>query len=99
MFKSIITAAVIATATFTTSVSAASMSVEDCVRIGTAIELMADARDRGLTASQGYELMASENIPDEIAIQMLEIVFLEGRNIDGETLKGAFIGVCVGETT
>jgi hypothetical protein len=96
MFKSIIAAAVIATATFTTSASA--LTVQQCVAVGDIIESIAEGRDQGLSASKAFVILMDSGINDEYAATLIELVYITGKDLDGTTMKGAFIGRCVGET-
>jgi hypothetical protein len=96
MFKSIIAATLIATATFTTPSSAA--TVDECVLAGNLIELVANGRDAGVSATDMYTVMTSQNLPAEVVVQILNLVYITGADINGTTIKGVFIGACVGES-
>ena len=98
MFKSIITAAVIATAALTTPTYASTFTVSQCVSLGDAIEALVVARDNGISASGAFTILTDSGIPTEISVILLDIVYLTGKDIGGATLKGAFIGTCVGES-
>lgn len=98
MLKSIITAAVIATAALTTPAYASTFTVSQCVILGDAIESLSIARDNGISASRAFTILTDNGVPQEISVVLLELVYVTGKDIGGATLKGAFIGTCVGES-
>lgn len=96
MFKSIIAATLIATATFTTPSSA--MTVDECVLVGNVVEIVANARDAGVSATDIHTVLTSQNLPAEVVVQILNLVYIEVAGLNGATIKGVFIGLCVGES-
>ena len=97
MFKSIITAAVIATAAFTTSASANSYTV--CIDGGRVLESVANARDNGLSAADAYRIMEEVGLDSDLAVNILEVVYITRRTETPEALKEWFVINCLGELT
>jgi len=97
MFKSIIAAAVIATATFVTPASAA-LPMATCKVLGNLIENVATLRDAGVSPVEVYELLTENGLTPAVAANMLEIVFITGKDVDGSLLNPLFVGTCVGES-
>ena len=95
MFKSIITAAVVSITALTTSASA--MSASNCVILGNAIKSLAVARDAGTSASEAFTILNNNGIAQDITIQLLEFVYISGKDHSGAVLKKVFIETCVGE--
>jgi hypothetical protein len=94
MFKSIITAAVIATATFTTSASANSYTV--CIDGGSIIEAVAKARDNGMSAADAYLIMEESGLDASVAVSILELVYISGKAVTPEALEELFVIECLG---
>jgi hypothetical protein len=97
MIKSIIAAAAIATASFVTPASAA-LPVATCKVLGETIESMAKIRDQGIGPDVMYEILVENGVNPKIAISMLEIVYITGKDVDGSILGPLFVGTCVGES-
>mgnify|MGYP001117413903 CR=1 FL=1 len=97
MFKSIIAAAIIATTSFATTASAG-LPVATCKVMGETIEQMANVRDKGIGPDVMFELLTENGISQEIALSMLEIVYITGKGVDGSILGPLFVGTCVGES-
>jgi hypothetical protein len=96
MFKSIITAAVIATATFTTSASANSYTV--CIDGGRIIEAVAKARDNGMSAADAYLIMEEFGLEPSAAVNVLELVYITGKSATPEALEELFVINCLGQS-
>jgi hypothetical protein len=97
MFKAIIAAAAIATVSFVTTASAA-LPVSTCKVMGETIEQMANVRDQGIGPDVMYEILVENGVNSKIAISMLEIVYITGKDVDGSILGPLFVGTCVGES-
>jgi hypothetical protein len=96
MFKSIITAAVIATAAFTTSASANSYTV--CIDGGRIIEAVAEARDNGMSAADAYLIMEEFGLDANVAVGILELVYITGKSATPEALEELFVINCLGQS-
>mgnify|MGYP001452708518 CR=1 FL=1 len=97
MFKSIIAAAAIATATFVTPASAA-LPLATCKVLGTLIENSAVLRDAGYSSTEVYELLTLNGVTPAVAVNLIEIVYITGKGLDGSVLNPLFVGNCVGES-
>jgi hypothetical protein len=74
------------------------MTVDECVLVGNFIEVVANGRDAGVSATDMYTVMTSQNLPAEVAVQILNLVYIEVADFNGATIKGVFLGLCVGES-
>jgi hypothetical protein len=97
MFKAIIAAAAIATVSFVTTASAA-LPVSTCKVMGETIEQMANVRDQGIGPDVMYEILVDNGVDSRVAVPMLELVYITGKDIDGSLLNPLFVGNCVGES-
>ena len=95
MFKSIIAAIVLATASIATTANA--NAIQECVTVGQSIEQLATVRDEGVSPEFVYNYLTNDGIPEEMVILLLTIVYIEGANIDGKTLNKVFVQTCIGE--
>jgi hypothetical protein len=96
MFKSIITAAVISIAAFTTSASANSYTV--CIDGGRIIEAVAKARDNGMSAADAYLIMEEFGLEPSAAVNVLELVYITGKSATPEALEELFLINCLGQS-
>jgi len=96
MFKSIIAAAVIATATFSTQANA--LTIPQCVTMGESVQDLALLRDQGVTPEAVYTSLTNSGIPEGIILKMLEVVYVQGSALSGPVLNKVFVQNCVGES-
>lgn len=94
MFKSIITAAVVATI----STHANAIPVNQCVTVGHFVEVMAKGRDAGINATEMYYMLSNQNLPEAITTNLLNLVYLDGKEVGGAELNRVFVKTCVGES-
>ncbi len=94
LFKSIL-AAGIAT---TIATQANAIPVEQCVSIGHFVEVMAEGRDAGISATDMYYILEDQSLPDAITTKLLNLVYIIGSDIDSKSLNHVFVGTCVGES-
>ena len=98
--KNIITAAVLALGiTVTAAAPAKALDLEVCSPISEAIKLMATGRDSGVTAQRSYDLMLQAGLPEDLALTLLEIVYIDANNMSPERLSGLYFTMCLSEAT
>lgn len=92
MFKSILTAAAI---TMATLAPAQAGVVEQCSKVADLHKIMAEARDRGVSASTAINLLVSNGMSEGIALSVVRTVYITAANEDPETLRIVALGACI----
>ena len=94
--KTIITAAIIATATLTATVSNAG-TYSYCKSFSGLIEVVAEARDVGVAASTTYQHGINSGLSPNMVTQMIQSVYVDGVSLSPEVLRGVSFQICMGE--
>ena len=94
--KTIITAAIIATATLTATVSNAG-TYSYCTSFSGLIEVVAEARDVGVAASTTYQHGINSGMPSDAVAQMIQTVYVDGALLSPKVLRDVSFQVCMGE--
>jgi hypothetical protein len=95
MFKLIIAAAAFA-ATIGTSSSVAAQSYTVCIDGGRIIEAVAVARDNGMSAADAYLTMEEFGLDANVAVGILELVYITGKSATPDALEELFVIECLG---
>lgn len=98
--KRIITAAVLLLGfAVTPAAPAKAMDVEFCSALSSSVESMAKARDEGYGPQESYDLMLKVGLPDEMAVVLLNLVYVDGIYASPEELKSLTLSVCLSKAT
>ena len=89
-----ITAAIVATAILTATVSNAG-SYEFCQKYSEMVGNMAQARDLGVPASVVYEMAIESNLPLDTMVELIQMVYIDGLVFSPEGLKSFALTACL----
>ena len=92
--KTIITAAILATATLTATVSN-SAAYSYCKEFSKLIETVGQARDFGLPASDVYQNAMDAGLPAAAVVQMIQTVYIDGKLVSPSILKTISFNACL----
>ena len=98
MKHTIIAAAVIAMASFTTTTAQAS-PLSDCYTMGDSINMLATVRDNGLSAGVVYEFLTDELDNEELVLTMIELVYVTGSTMSPDELESMYVTSCINGLT
>jgi hypothetical protein len=95
--KNIIAAVLIATSTMTltTTPAYAVSSTQECKTYGESVNLLADLRDKGITADVVYDFLVETGIEPELVLAMIEVVYLHGADVNPNQLERMFVIQCI----
>ena len=94
--KTIITAAIIATATLTATVSNAG-TYSFCKDYSKLMKSVAIARDKGVSASSIYQMAIDNNLGQKLALSLVDIVYVKGEIFSPKVLETVAFETCLGE--
>jgi hypothetical protein len=98
--NNIITAAILALGfTATTAEPVKATGVEFCSALSSSVESMAKARDEGYGPQESYDLMLEVGVPDEMAVVILKLVYVDAIYTSPEELKSLTFSVCLSKAT
>ena len=95
--KNLITILTVALTLSFTATSTKAGSEEVCGRIAETVAAMAKARDAGLSAEDAYYILVKEGVEEGSAIQLLEIVYLNGADFEPAELEILSFTLCVSD--
>ena len=98
MKHTIIAAAAIAMASFTTTAAQAS-PLSDCYTMGDSINMLATVRDRGVTAGVVYDFLTGDGLDEEVVLTMIELVYVTGSTISPDELEVMYVNSCINGLT
>ena len=92
--KTLIAAAAVATAAFTTTAAQAS-PLSDCYTIGDNIKILADLRDRGISEDVIYALLSKDGQNDMLVLLLIELVYASGQDLTPDALEAVYVAGCI----
>lgn len=95
MFKTTILAAV----TFLAVSTQAQADVSLCVSLSEAIGSLAELRDSGFTAGESFRGMLDAGLDADMASELLNLVYIEAKNLDPQELEDASLALCLQDLT
>lgn len=95
MFKTTLLAA----ATFIVVSTQAQADVSLCVSMSEAIGSLAELRDSGFTAGQSFRAMLEGGLDADMASELLNLVYIEAKNLDPQELEDASLAFCLQDLT
>ena len=97
--KNIITAAVLALGLTVTAAPVKAMNVESCTILSNAASGVAFLRDQGVGPQDVYDLMLQNGIDEEVAVVLLELVYIEASYASPSDIKNVMFTVCLSDAT
>ena len=98
MKHTIIAAAAIAMASFTTTAAQAS-PLSDCYTMGDSINMLATVRDRGVTAGVAYDFLTNDGLDEELVLALIELVYVTGSSTSPDALESMYVNSCISGLT
>lgn len=77
-----------------TSVAAAG-PIEDCSKVSNLITVLAENRDLGMGPEEAYFILVNNGLSEELAVTLLETVYLQGSQTAPDQLGAKFFMFCV----
>ena len=96
--KTFIASAIVATATLVASSSTA-QTYKFCKDYSVMMKSVAVARDNGMSASQVYQMGIDAGLSQEMAISLINVVFIKGEKYPPVVLEALAFDTCMGEAT
>ncbi len=82
-------------ATTVTAESVTAESVKVCIEISNSIAVIAKFRDSGGTPEAAYNILIGEGVSEELTLNLLKLVYLQGPHIAPDKLGANFLVHCV----
>ena len=96
--KTIIASAIVATATLVAS-SAPAQTYKFCKGYSVMMKSVAVARDKGVSASTVYKMGLESGLSKEMAITLIDVVFIKGEKFPPAALEALAFETCMGKAT
>mgnify|MGYP003628026867 CR=1 FL=1 len=96
--KNIVAAVLIATCTMTLTTTATyAASTQQCELTGDLVGIAAKARDAGTPVDVVYDIIIKAGVSDELALEIINTVYLVGADYSPSILEFLFLSYCKGE--
>ena len=96
--KNIIAAVLIATSTMTlTTTPVYAASSQQCELMGELVGVAASARDGGVAVGVVYDILVEGGLSDELALGVINTVYLVGADYSPAVLEALFLSYCKGD--
>lgn len=69
--------------------------IEDCSKVSNLITVLAENRDLGVGPEEAYFILVNNGISEELAVTLLEAVYMHGSDMAPDQLGAKFFMFCV----
>ncbi len=94
MFKTTLLAA---TALLAVSTQAQARNLEFCTALSESVGSLAELRDSGMPAGQSFRAMLEAGLDAEMAAELLNLVYIDAKDLSPEEIETASFAICVQE--